>query len=120
MQAEAIAPKSGRVVSPDWVRRVHRCAKSHGIRRVRVFGSRAEGRSAVRSDLDLLVRLNPDRDLLDLIGFQQDLEDAFGVEVDVISEEGLSPYLRGRILRQARALPSGELSRNGCPSWRRT
>lgn len=76
----------------------------HGIVHLRVFGSLALGAATESSDLDLLVDLKPNRDLLDLIESKLDLEELLGWEVDVVTEGGLSPYLRERILRQARPL----------------
>jgi len=83
---------------------IRRIAKAHGITRVRVFGSYAFGVAQETSDLDLLVDLGPERDLLDLAGFKLELEDLLGCEVDVVTEAGLSPYLRELILREARRL----------------
>ena len=57
-----------------------------------------------KSDLDLLVEFDPGRDLLDLIGLKQDLQDLLGCKVDVLTEGSLSPYLRDRILEEARPL----------------
>jgi predicted nucleotidyltransferase len=67
---------------------------------VKIFGSVARGET-VTNDLDVLVKLEPNRDLLDLIALQQELEKALGVSVDVVTEEGLSPYLREQILSEA-------------------
>jgi hypothetical protein len=83
---------------------IRRIAKAHGIMRVRVFGSRASGVARNTSDLDLLVDLEPERDLLDLVAFKLALEDHLGCRVDVLTEASLSPYLRKLILRQARPL----------------
>jgi predicted nucleotidyltransferase len=41
------------------------------------------------------------RNLFDLIALSQELEEKLGVDVDVLSERGLSPYLRDRILSEA-------------------
>jgi predicted nucleotidyltransferase len=79
-------------------------AHRHGIAKVRVFGSVATGRARGSSDLDLLVELEPGRDLLDLIEFKLDVEELIGSEVDVVTEPALSPYIRQRVLNQARAL----------------
>jgi predicted nucleotidyltransferase len=79
---------------------IARIASAHGARNVRVFGSAGRGEVGAR-DLDLLVEMSEGRSLLDLIALSNELEDALGVEVDVLSERGLSPYLRERILAEA-------------------
>lgn len=76
-------------------------AKRHGARDVRVFGSLARGEGNEGSDLDLLVKLGEGRSLLDLVGLKQDLEDLLSRPVDVVTERGLSPYLRERVLSEA-------------------
>jgi len=83
-----------------------RVAKEHGASNVRVFGSRARGDEQADSDLDLLVTLDPTRSLLDLVALKQDLEDLLVWSVDVVTENGLSPYLRDRILAEALPLAS--------------
>ncbi len=83
---------------------IRKIARSRGVVCLRVFGSRASGLATATSDLDLLVQLKPDRDLLDLAEFKADLEELLGCKVDVVTEAGLSPYLRERILRTARPL----------------
>jgi len=88
----------------DKIKLIRHVARKHGVTRLRVFGSQASGNAKKSSDLDLLVELRPGRDLLDLVEFKLELEDQLGCKVDVLTEGGLSPYLRGRILREARAL----------------
>jgi hypothetical protein len=83
---------------------IRRLARAHGVRHLRVFGSQGRGEAREGSDLDLLVELQPGRDLLDLVGFKLDLEDVLGCPVDVVTEGSLSPYLRKRILAEARPL----------------
>lgn len=76
-------------------------AAEHGARNVRVFGSLVRGDAGAESDLDLLVEMEQGRSLLDLVGLWQDLEELLGRRVDVVSEGGLSQYLRSRILAEA-------------------
>jgi predicted nucleotidyltransferase len=77
------------------------CAKSHGARNVRVFGSTARREVAPGSDVDLLVEMESGRSLLDLVNLWQDLESLLGTHVDVLSDRGVSPHLRERILAEA-------------------
>jgi uncharacterized protein len=56
------------------------------------------------SDLDLLVDMAEGRSLFDLIALSNELEEGLGVDVDVLTEASLSPYLRDRILDEAVAL----------------
>ncbi|MHB8492008.1 MAG: nucleotidyltransferase family protein [Solirubrobacteraceae bacterium] len=77
-----------------------RIASAHGARNVRVFGSAGRGEMGA-DDIDLLVEMAEGRNLLDLIALCNELHAALGVEVDVVSEGGLSPYLRDRILAEA-------------------
>jgi mannose-6-phosphate isomerase-like protein (cupin superfamily) len=51
-------------------------------------------RSGPASDVDLLVEMEPGRSLLDFVGLWQELEDLLDLKVDLVSEGGLSPYLR--------------------------
>ena len=76
-------------------------AARYGAKNIRVFGSVARGEGGPGSDLDLLVDMEKGRNLLDLVGFWQDLEELLGCHVDVITEGGISPYLRERIYAEA-------------------
>lgn len=80
-----------------------RLASQHGAHHVRVFGSVARGEAGPASDVDLLVQMDSGRSLLDLIGLTQKLESILQRKVDVLTDEGLSPYLKERI--QAEAVP---------------
>ena len=64
-------------------------ARRYGARNLRVFGSVARGEADEGSDLDLLVDLEPGRNLFDLGGLALDLEDLLGCSVDVVTERGL-------------------------------
>jgi len=60
-----------------------------------------EARQGLTGDVDLLVEMQPGRNLLDLVGLKQDLEDLLGKDVDVLSDGGVSPHLRERIYAEA-------------------
>ena len=76
-------------------------AGRYGAKNIRVFGSAARGEGGPGSDVDLLVDMEKGRNLLDLVGFWQDLEELLGCRVDVITDGGISPYLRERIYAEA-------------------
>ena len=78
-----------------------RLASRHGARNVRVFGSVARGEADERSDVDLLVDLEPGRSLLDLGGLLMDLRDLLRRNVDVVTERGLKSRIRSRVLQEA-------------------
>jgi uncharacterized protein len=80
---------------------INRIAAAHGALNVRVFGSVRRGEASSSSDLDLLVDMSEGRSLFDLIALGDELREALGVDVDVVTEGSLSPYLRDRILAEA-------------------
>lgn len=78
-----------------------RLARQWGARDVRVFGSVARGDAGPSSDVDFLVEFEPGRSLLDHGGLLMDLQDLLGCEVDVVSEGGMRPRFRDRVLKEA-------------------
>jgi predicted nucleotidyltransferase len=76
------------------------CAE-YGAYNVRVFGSVARSEADEQSDIDFLVELEPGRTVFDLGGLQYDLEQLLGCRVDVVTERGLKPRMRERVLREA-------------------
>lgn len=79
-------------------------AAIHGARNIRVFGSVARGEADEKSDIDFLVEMEPGRSLLDLGGLLMDLQEVLGRDVDVVTERGLNPRIRDRVLREAVSL----------------
>ena len=80
---------------------VLRLASQHGAHNVRVFGSVARGEAGPTSDIDLLVKMDRGRSLLDLIELSQELAIVLQRKVDILTDEGLSPYLEERIHAEA-------------------
>lgn len=76
-------------------------AAKHGARDIRVFGSVARGEADGASDLDLLVDMEPGRSLLDMGGLLMDLRALLSCPVDIVTERGLRPRLRERVLRDS-------------------
>ncbi|MCW5938355.1 MAG: nucleotidyltransferase family protein [Fimbriimonadaceae bacterium] len=79
-------------------------AATYGATRIRLFGSFARGDADDASDVDFLVELESGRSLFDLGGLQYELEQLIGRRVDVVTEKGLKPRIRDRVLEEAVAL----------------
>ena len=80
-------------------------AAKHGALNVRVFGSVVRGEETPESDVDFLV----DYDLEKVTpwfpgGLLMDWQDLLGCRVDVLTERGLSPLIRDRVLAEAKPL----------------
>jgi predicted nucleotidyltransferase len=86
-----------------WQKReeIFRLCARYGARNPRIFGSAARGQADERSDLDLLVEMEPGRSLFDLGGLQYEVEQLLGCPVDVVTERGLKARIRDRVLREA-------------------
>jgi predicted nucleotidyltransferase len=80
---------------------IRRIAGRHGIENIRVFGSLARGEAGPGSDVDLLVSLRSGHGFSDFMAFCEEAESVIGRRVDVVMEDGLSPYIRNRVLAEA-------------------
>jgi hypothetical protein len=78
-----------------------RLAEQYRTRDVRVFGSVARGEATDASDVDLLVKPQPGCSLFDLGGLLEDLRELLRCPVDLVTEDGLKPRFRERVLREA-------------------
>jgi len=79
-------------------------AAKHGARNIRLFGSTARGEDTPDSDVDLLVDTGPTTSSWFPAGLILDLEHILGRRVEIVTEKGLSPYLREHVLREAVSL----------------
>lgn len=93
---------------PDSIRerreKVLQVAARRGAHNVRVFDSALRTESGPDSDIDLLVDLEPDRNLLDLGGLQMDLQELLERPVDLKTEASLRRDVRERVLQEAVSL----------------
>jgi len=97
--------KAAESVDAQEVRKdILRIASAYGASNLRVFGSTGRGDSGATSDLDLLVDMAEGRSLFDLIALSNELKESLGIEVDVVTEASLSPYIRDHVLNEAVAL----------------
>ena len=75
------------------------------INRLAVFGSTVRGETTPKSDLDLLISLKPSGQrpklgLFKLIEIEEALEEKLGREIDLVTEDSLSPYIRPYVERE--------------------
>src|SRR5690606_14269487 len=101
VMASIAGSKTGQSLTEGQRDLVRKVAKRHGGSNVRIFGSRARGEAGPSSDVDLLVDMTAESSLLDLIALKHDDEEGLGIDVDVVTEAGLSPHLMDQVLREA-------------------
>ena len=69
-----------------------------GIKRVALFGSMVRGEETEKSDIDILVKLKPPNERspigLKWFGLAEQLSHILEYPVDLVTEDGLSPYIR--------------------------
>src|SRR3989338_1319363 len=74
--------------------------KKNNVVRAGIFGSYARGEAKKRSDIDILIKVRKGKkfSLLDLVGLQMELEEKLGKKVDLLTYNGISPYLKKYIM----------------------
>lgn len=64
---------------------------------IAVFGSYARAEETPESDLDVLVRFSGSKSLLDVARIERELAEAVGIDIDLVTEPSLSPYIADRV-----------------------
>ena len=79
--------------------RTHRdeLRKRFGVKSLAVFGSVARGEAKPESDVDIVVEFNPQAHvgLFKMVELKEFLEKVLGCPVDVVTLDGLRPWMRG-------------------------
>jgi hypothetical protein len=78
--------------------------REQGVGRLRAFGSTARGEERPDSDIDLLVDFEIPVGFFEIIDLEERLSQFFARPVDLLTEKGLSPYLRDSILSRTEVL----------------
>ena len=78
-----------------------RIATRHGARNIRLFGSAVRGEDRSDSDVDLLVDAGPTTSSWFPAGLILDLEHILGRPVEIVTEKGLNPLIKERVLQEA-------------------
>lgn len=74
-----------------------RLCREHGVVFAGLFGSQARGDASPDSDVDVLVRFDERRSLIDQARVEREIGEAIGRSVDLVTENALSPHLRDRV-----------------------
>jgi len=74
------------------------------VERLRVFGSVARGEEGPDSDIDLIADFSDRIGFFGLMRFERELASLLERPVDLVTEAGLSPYMREGILASARVV----------------
>ncbi|MFZ2975764.1 MAG: nucleotidyltransferase family protein [Candidatus Moraniibacteriota bacterium] len=78
--------------------------KLNDIKFAGIFGSFARGEANEDSDVDILVRLGKPLSLLGLIRLERTISEKIGREVDLVTEDSLSPIIKEEVLRDLKPI----------------
>lgn len=79
---------------------------NYGVRTLGLFGSFARNEQTDSSDVDLLVDFETDKETYrNFIGFAYFMEELLGRRVEVVTRNGLSPYIGPHILKEVQDVP---------------
>jgi predicted nucleotidyltransferase len=78
------------------LRRSEPALRARGVRRAALFGSVARGENRSGSDIDIMIEIDPEAQIgvYDYVGLKEYIAGLFDGPVDVVSRDGLKPYVR--------------------------
>ena len=71
-----------------------------GVKHISIFGSFVREEQTENSDVDILISFKKTPTLIELVELKEYLENLIGLKVDLITEKGISPYVRPYIERE--------------------
>ena len=80
--------------------------RRYSVKELSLFGSAARGEMGPDSDLDLLVEFEPGAriGLIKFESFVDELESLSGRRIDLVTKNGLKPWVRPSVLKDARVI----------------
>ena len=82
--------------------------KKHGAKKISIFGSYARDEQTPNSDIDIIAEFSDGISLLEIVGIEQELNDALDKNVDLLTENAISPYLIDSIKKEMKVIYHGE------------
>lgn len=78
--------------------------RSKGATKVAVFGSYVRNEENKDSDIDLITDFERPIGLLEFVGIENELSEKIGIKVDLLTEEGISPYIVDYVKKDMKVL----------------
>jgi predicted nucleotidyltransferase len=80
----------------DRLRENEHALRERGVTHAALFGSRARGDNRPDSDTDIMIEVDPEAiiSVYDYVGLKEYIASLFDGPVDVVSRDGLKPYVR--------------------------
>ena len=74
--------------------------RKKGAVKIALFGSYARGEERKNSDIDIIVKFNKQKSLLEFVKIEQELSEAVGKKVELLTEKSISSHLIGKIKKE--------------------
>jgi len=87
--------------SKDLLERVIARLKDEGAIGIVLFGSYARDEGMPGSDFDIIVEFTETKSLLNLVRIERELSEDIGINVDLLTEGSISPYLIDSIMKES-------------------
>ncbi|HXB67871.1 MAG TPA: nucleotidyltransferase family protein [Candidatus Acidoferrales bacterium] len=80
--------------------------RRYEVKELSLFGSALRGEMRPGSDIDVIVEFDPGAriGILKFESLSEDLEALVGHKVDLVTKRGLKPWIRPRVLKEARVI----------------
>lgn len=84
------------------IRQLKKELQNHGIVRIGLFGSYVREEQSDKSDIDILIEFEPEKENFDnFMSVYDIIENVFRNEkIEIVTKNGLSPYIGPKILRE--------------------
>jgi predicted nucleotidyltransferase len=78
----------------------------YGVKKLGLFGSFSHNKQNEQSDVDLLVDFEPEKETYrNFINLSYFMEELIGRKVEIVTSNGLSPYIGPKILKEVEYVP---------------